>query len=120
MTDLQKEFKKYAREEFDCDVVEVPKDEADTFEKLFDANFLQLNKQGGSKILKVKADRIDELERFGFYKTEQGAYTKLTNLCQILVNKENREIVKFNLSEEESLSIEYYIADLITADMVEE
>ena len=37
MTDLQKEFKKYVKEEFDCDVVEVPRDEADTFEKLFKA-----------------------------------------------------------------------------------
>ena len=45
MTDLQKEFKKYVKEEFDCDVIEVPRDEADTFEKLFDADFLQLNKQ---------------------------------------------------------------------------
>lgn len=66
MTDLQKEFKKYAREEFDCDVVEVPRDKADTFENLFGADFMQLHKQGESKVLKIKAERIKDLGKFGF------------------------------------------------------
>ena len=71
-------------------------------------------------MLRVIADRMEELEKFGFYKNEHGTYTKLTNLCQILVDKLNGDIIKFNLSEEESLTIKYYIADLIKADMVEE
>lgn len=61
MTDLQKEFKKYAREEFDCDVIEVPRDEADTFEKLFKADFMQLNKQVGSKMIKIKDNEKKEI-----------------------------------------------------------
>ena len=53
MNDLQKEFKKFVKEEFDCDVVEVSQKDADTFEKIFDTDFLQGQKleikKGSSK-----------------------------------------------------------------------
>ena len=124
MTDLQKEFKKYAREEFDCDVIEVPRDEADTFEKLFKADFVQLHKQGGSKILKIKADRIKDLEKFGFaYKgIKPNDYYQFRTMGQLIeINVATREIIVTNRHLWGITSdLLLVIYNLIKSDMVEE
>ena len=69
---------------------------------------------------RIKADKMKDLEKFGYHKEEYNC-SKLFLGTQIIVGKKDRMIVKFDIEgDDDILGIMFYISDLIIADMVEE